>query len=390
MTLRIRRVDEDGIRGGALHQPEGQAEEWLFRIPGVVGVAVGPKFVAGKLTHLPAIQIYVAKKRSRAEIPPDELIAELIEGVRTDVLEGAAPVEMSATVRCRTGTISSAVIAGGLVQITSTGHGLSSGARVRMFGVSLDKSMAALPINVTGPDVFTLPVGVTLIGQPLLPFAFWTEVSSFEGSLCCCPTGHITDAFNSNPVKITSTSHGLQLGDRIKIARITQMTQIRGNEYTVGKVTKDTFELKGIDGATFTMGGAGQESGDWEKVCIDRSGPIQRVRGAPVQFTSAGHTLRPGDRIHIIALVGDDLPITSWKRADPFKVATVAGDTFTVEELAGPVQDTAIIGCWIRILSDARMYSRVRGGIRLSFDRSDVVFDAGPLINTASTQLEEP
>src|ERR1041384_2127296 len=84
---------------------KARAEPQLFGIPGVVGVAVGPKIVAGKLTSIPAIQVYVTTKRASANIPSEQLIPTSIEGVDTDVLEGMFPVDMVATIRCRRGAI---------------------------------------------------------------------------------------------------------------------------------------------------------------------------------------------------------------------------------------------------------------------------------------------
>jgi hypothetical protein len=368
-----------------------RAERRLFSIPGVVSIAIGPKFVNGMRTTIPAIQIRVERKRARTEVPPADLIPTTIDGVATDVLEGMFPVEMSATVRCRRGTIRAAAVGFG-AQITSPGHGLTNGAYVRLFGVPIS-SQWAVPIIVTEADVdvFTLPAEIEVVAEPIRDFASWTEVSSFQVGMCCCRSGAITDAASGNPVTITSAGHRLSSGDRVKISRIDRMHELRGREFIVGKTTTDTFELP-VDGTTFNMSGIGMENGEWERVCIAPSGRIQRVRtGASVVFTSQGHTLKPRDRVHIIStsptFPDPSSPISSWNRDEPYTVESADGDTFTVKELAniGSEGVTDIIGCWIRILEDRRRYSRVRGGIRIAMS-SDEVSHGRPLISMATTQ----
>jgi hypothetical protein len=260
------------------------------------------------------------------------------------------------------------------VQITSNAHGLSTGNRVRIFGVILNKA-SAFPVDVKDENVFFLPQDVQLIAQQLDDWAFWSEIGAWEDDFCCCSTGSITEATNTNPVNITSPSHGLQTGDRIKIVRISGMTQISGKEFAVGKISKDknSFQLSGTDGSFFTE--ATHESGDWVKLCMARSGAIQKVTmGTPIQITSQGHPLKPGDRVHILNLA--QIPeISSWDKADPFTVDTVTADTFTLKGVAkaGDSQERTIIGSWIRILTDERKYSRVQGGIRIAMERSEVI-----------------
>jgi hypothetical protein len=61
------------------------AEARLRRIPGVVHVSVGAKQKAGALTGQMCIRVYVDRKRSRAEVPADELVPAEIDGIPTDV-----------------------------------------------------------------------------------------------------------------------------------------------------------------------------------------------------------------------------------------------------------------------------------------------------------------
>jgi hypothetical protein len=57
----------------------------LFRIPGVRTVAIGHKFTAGIDTHQVAIVVMVETKRPLSEIPANEVIPAVIDGIPTDV-----------------------------------------------------------------------------------------------------------------------------------------------------------------------------------------------------------------------------------------------------------------------------------------------------------------
>jgi hypothetical protein len=370
---------------------KNQTEELLFRIPGVRGVALGPKIVGGALTDTPAIQVFVARKRPLHDLAADEQIPREINGIYTDIIElPSLPVVANGTEQpCRSGTITKVAVVSNNgsddspVVITSPGHGLAMGNIVRVFGVPLNQSIA-FPVNVQNADTFTIPDLIKLVQEelPIQSFAFWRMTCAWENDLCGSPSGQITDATSTNPVVITSPAHGLHSGDRIKVVRITGMREILGKEYTVASKDGDHFELRGVDGSLFTM--AAHESGEWAKLCIDRSGPIERVTlGSPIQLTAPGHTLKKGDRVHIIHNKGAQkgvvdptaIPeITSWNKGEPFKVDTVTDNTFTLEGVTrtGGSGDTAVRGAWIRILPDDRTYSRMQGGIRIALDSQEI------------------
>jgi hypothetical protein len=79
-------IDFDHIRA-----VKRDAQVRLLKIPGVHAVAIGPKVVAGRSTADPSIIIYLVKKKSPAEIPPEELIPAEIDGIKTDVIEQSLP-----------------------------------------------------------------------------------------------------------------------------------------------------------------------------------------------------------------------------------------------------------------------------------------------------------
>lgn len=68
--------------------------ERLLAIPGAHTVGVGEKLTGGEPTGETAIQVYVARKRPLAEIPPGERVPPAIEGARTDVVEEPPPREL--------------------------------------------------------------------------------------------------------------------------------------------------------------------------------------------------------------------------------------------------------------------------------------------------------
>lgn len=62
-------------------------EPELLKIPGVTGVGIGKKTVAGQKQDEIGIKVYVNKKKKEDEIPGTELIPKEKNGVKTDVVE---------------------------------------------------------------------------------------------------------------------------------------------------------------------------------------------------------------------------------------------------------------------------------------------------------------
>ncbi len=59
-------------------------EGLLLKLPGVTGVDIGNKLVAGHDTGTPAIRVYVSQKK---DVPSDQTIPKEVDGVPTDVIE---------------------------------------------------------------------------------------------------------------------------------------------------------------------------------------------------------------------------------------------------------------------------------------------------------------
>lgn len=62
----------------------------------------------------------------------------------------------------------------------------------------------------------------------------------------------ITAISLGNPAVVTSAGHGFVTGDKIKINSVAGMVEVNNREFTVGSTTTNTFELTGLDSASFT------------------------------------------------------------------------------------------------------------------------------------------
>ena len=62
----------------------------LMSKPNVVGVGIGLVRVNGEVTAEPALIVMVTKKLSPEELEPEDVIPQMIEGVRVDVQETGA------------------------------------------------------------------------------------------------------------------------------------------------------------------------------------------------------------------------------------------------------------------------------------------------------------
>ena len=71
----------------ALSAAHGRARAAFLAFSDVLGVAVGPKGTAGRVTAPEAIVVLVARKLPRREVPRGELIPPVFDGFPTDVRE---------------------------------------------------------------------------------------------------------------------------------------------------------------------------------------------------------------------------------------------------------------------------------------------------------------
>jgi hypothetical protein len=380
---------------GLIRKVKSEAEEWLFRIPGVYGVALGPKQVRGELTTDLAIQVFVRNKRPLDKIPPGECIPCEIKGIKTDVIVGCVPVSAvgtaPATFRlCPTGTIS-AVSKTNPVVVTTDSHELSTGDEVTIVGVD-GINTEALKIEKTEGDntTFTIPSVDRTSATKYVDGGIWFKVCRSTNP-CCCPGGKITEALNTNPVEMkTDPPHGLRAGQRIRIDKIEGMFQIRNKEFTIKKVVDPTTLLLDVDGTTFRS--ATHENGEWSQVCIAPTGPITTVSlGNPIEVTSAQHGLATDDLVHIFGVFDVDGKIhsglNSGSRGDPFVVGQITPDTFQLKGVNGAgVKQAKPGGVWIKITEDKGKYDRLRGGIRLALYKEESITTS---VTTSQNQITE-
>lgn len=108
----------------------------------------------------------------------------------------------------------------------------------------------------------------------------------FHGSLIEFLTTFVTDSpalsitgiTKADPAVVTSTAHGLDDGDVIKITGVAGMTEINGGVYIVNNVTSNTFELADVDSTNYTTYSSGGtiQRGSFSNFCeltgFNRSG----------------------------------------------------------------------------------------------------------------------
>lgn len=90
------------------------------------------------------------------------------------------------------------------------------------------------------------------------------DEGSYQGELSIArtqATGTITGASQASPGVITDVAHGLSTGDLVLIKDLVGMTELNDKEYTITKLTDDTFSI-GVDTTNFTSYVSG---GTWEK-----------------------------------------------------------------------------------------------------------------------------
>ncbi len=76
-------------------------EEGLLKLQNVVGVGIGAKTIGGKETKELCIQVYVEKKLPIKTLPKSEIVAEVFDDVKTDIIEVGIIEAQAYTARMR-------------------------------------------------------------------------------------------------------------------------------------------------------------------------------------------------------------------------------------------------------------------------------------------------
>ncbi|MBI1408296.1 MAG: pilus assembly protein TadG [Caulobacter sp.] len=131
----------------------------------------------------------------------------------------------------------------------------------------------------------------------------------------------IDDIDRSRPAKVTAPGHGFSNGDYVWIERVKGMTELNDRAYRVTNVTRDTFELSGVDARWYDN----YKSSKKDKVTRCQA------RDCEVVVTARGHGFADGDQIQISNVNGmSELNDETWTVDSP------TGDTFALADTRGP------------------------------------------------------
>ncbi|MEZ6061669.1 MAG: hypothetical protein R3C19_15080 [Planctomycetaceae bacterium] len=160
--------------------------------------------------------------------------------------------------------------------------------------------------------------------------------------------GLVEDAFDNNPVVITSTNHGLQTGDEIIIQGMTNdvpgVPHPGNGRHVVTRIDNNRFSLQGVNGLSPNVVYAG--GGAWylpdfqggvarNLITIDMQASVSRgtisaiSTAGGVTITSADHGLTTGDQVRVSNAAGV-LGVNGV-----FTVTVTGPDTFTLDGAAG-------------------------------------------------------
>ena len=129
------------------------------------------------------------------------------------------------------------------VVVTSAAHGLTTGTKVRITGIT-GTSAANGDWTVTNLTADTFSLDTSVGNGNHTGGGVWTRY-----------TLAITGATNANPIVITSTAHSLSTGDRVSIRDVAGNTNANG-VYLITLDGADRFSLNGRAGnAAYTSGG---------------------------------------------------------------------------------------------------------------------------------------
>lgn len=91
-------------------------------------------------------------------------------------------------------------------------------------------------------------------------------------------TGTITGITAANPAVVTSASHGLSSGDKIRIASVVGMTEVNQREFTVEVVNANSFQLIGEDASAYTAYSSGGTWGKLGSILLDGDAVLDFTR----------------------------------------------------------------------------------------------------------------
>ena len=156
--------------------------------------------------------------------------------------------------------------------VTATAHGFTNGQLVRFANISGMTELNGNTYTVANAATNTFELSAT-------------DSSGF--GIFTTPNGEarrimqVSGATQANPAVITVTAHGMTNGQKVLFAGVVGMTQLNGNQYEIGAVAANTFELVGINSTGF---GAYVSGGEITQVtdigvenlnCVDWAGSVE-------------------------------------------------------------------------------------------------------------------
>jgi hypothetical protein len=200
------------------------------------------------------------------------------------------------------------------VVVTSVGHGLSNADSVKIAGV----------------------VGMTELNGNTYTVANKTddtfELSGVNGTAYGTYGGTpktVTDITKAAQAVVTSTSHGLIAGQKVKFASVVGLTGLNGNTYTILSATTHTFT---IDANTAAMAGT---------FGTPQTGPTAITKANPAVVTQAAHGYTNGMTVKFTGVPG-----MTQLEGNSYTVANKTDDTY---ELSGT--DSSAYGVYRKAIS---------------------------------------
>lgn len=151
----------------------------------------------------------------------------------------------------------------------------------------------------------------------------------------------ITGATAAFPVVVTSTSHGLANGTVVVITGVVGMTQLNNRAFIIANQATNTFELKGVDGTTYTAYTSGGSA-------------------TPQTMTEIGG-ITDADMFDGSAAEIDATTLRSVAKEKIVGIPDYGGCTLTINNIVDTGQtqlqklyETQVVGTFDVILSDAR------------------------------------
>lgn len=101
----------------------------------------------------------------------------------------------------------------------------------------------------------------------------------------------ITGITAASPPVVTSAAHGYANGDLIKITSVGGMAQVNNRVFVIANVTANTFELKGVDGTTYTTYTSGGSAYKVTTAAVGEVRGIPEMGGTEPNDIDASHLL---------------------------------------------------------------------------------------------------